>query len=251
MLAGNEPARAAEPGLDFIGYEQHIVLAAKLRRRAYVAFRRHDNAALTLDRFHDESGSLRCNRSLERRDIAVFDQPETRRKRPEPGFVLRFVRHRDDRDRTAVKVARAGNDLGLVVRDAFDGISPFSSCLYGCFYRLRTGVHRQRHVEPREFAGALEKRSEPVGVECPRDDIEFSDLLPDQADEPGMRVPMANRRVGAHHVEVFLAGIVPKVDAFATRQHHGQRVIIVCAVTRFEFDTFVHGTPRMLPAEAA
>ena len=49
---GEQLPRAPQAGLDLVGYQQHIVLAADRRSLPQVALRRHDDPRLALDRLH-------------------------------------------------------------------------------------------------------------------------------------------------------------------------------------------------------
>ena len=73
-----------------------------------------------------------------------------------------------------------------------------------------------------------------------RDDIEPGDLLLDQPDQARVRMPVADRGVGAHHVKVLFAVLVPDEHAFATCQNDGQRMVIVCTILCFELHAVAH-----------
>ena len=46
--------------------------------------------------------------------------------------------------------------------------------------------------------------------------------------------------IGAHHVEVLLAVLVPDIDTAAALQNDGQWMIVVSAILRFEVHTRTH-----------
>ncbi len=155
----------AEAGLYLIGNQQDVMLAAQLGCSSEITLRRNDDTALSLDRLHQESRRIVVDRRFERRNIAIVDEPESGRERAEPLLILGLIGHRDDRDRAAVEVVLAGDDLGLVLRDALDRVGPLAGGLDRGLDRLGTGVHRQRHVLAGQRAGALEKRPELVRIE--------------------------------------------------------------------------------------
>ena len=69
-LAGEPVAGAAEPGLDLVGDEDDAVLAAPVGHPGQEARRRHDEAALALDRLDDHRGAVRPRRPA----CAPFDE---------------------------------------------------------------------------------------------------------------------------------------------------------------------------------
>ena len=140
-----------------------------------------------------------------------------------------------------MKISRAGDNLGLVVLDAFDCVRPFACCLYGRFDGLCSGVHRQGHILARQLARSFKEHAEFVRIKCSRDDIEAPNLVFDEIDEALVTMAVTHGRVRAHHVEVFLAGIIPDKDAVAAGQNNRQRMIILRTITCFKFDVLIHG----------
>jgi len=65
-------------------------------------------------------------------------------------------------------------------------------------------------------------------------------------------VAVADGRVGAHHVQITMALIIPYVCALAPDQDDGQRMVVVGAVTVFQFNCGVgHGILRLRALPAA
>ena len=62
MIAGQDPAGAAEAGLHFVGDHEHVVTSADLAHGAQVADGGHDDAGLALDRLDDEGGDVEAHR---------------------------------------------------------------------------------------------------------------------------------------------------------------------------------------------
>ena len=145
------------------------------------------------------------------------------------------------------KLPEAGDDLRLVRGHALDRVGPLPRRLDGGLDSFGAGIHRQRHVLAGELAGAGQERAELVRVERARNDAECRHLLLDEAHEPWMRMAVAHRRIGAHHVEVALAILVPDIGAFAPRQDDGQRMVIVRAIARLEVDAGAHQCPHSRP----
>ena len=87
VLAGERGPGAAEAGLDLVGDHQHVVRGAQLAHPRQVAGGRHDHARLALDRLDEERDDVRVGgQGLgERVGVAVLDDEEAGRERPEPG----------------------------------------------------------------------------------------------------------------------------------------------------------------------
>ena len=84
VVAREQLAGAAEAGLHLVGDEQHVALAADPRARGEIAGRRHDDAALALDRLDEERGGVRRDRALERRRVAERHQLKPGGNGPKP-----------------------------------------------------------------------------------------------------------------------------------------------------------------------
>jgi len=67
--------------------------------------------------------------------------------------------------RSAMEVFRDAQHYGLVLWDPFDLVAPFPRNLYGCFHRLRSGVHGQDHVKPKVLGHELGEFGEDIVVE--------------------------------------------------------------------------------------
>src|SRR5262249_60031858 len=83
---------------------------------------------------------VRSDRALERLRVAEGDAPEPRRERPETVAVLRLRGHGEDRDRAAMEVALAGDDLGPILRDAFHLVAPLARRLESRLDCFQAGI---------------------------------------------------------------------------------------------------------------
>src|ERR1700693_2934368 len=134
MLDGEHLARAAEAGLDLIGYKKNAVAIAEIAQRAHELERRDVEAALALHRLNDDRGDAR------RLDLGAEDLFDTRetlldrhaailigkcrvenvgRKRTKADFVwIDFAGERQRHHRAPVKSSGERNDRGTAGRRA-------------------------------------------------------------------------------------------------------------------------------------
>ncbi len=163
VLARERAAGAAQARLDLVGDQQHPVLGAQLARTAQVAVGRHDDAGLALDRLHQEPHHVGVGeRGLERIGVAVGHGLEPRRERPEPAARVRVGGEAHDRDRAAVEVAAAGDDLRPAFGDALDVVAPAARGLQRGLDGLGPGVHRAA-PSPCRTARPTPGRTAPAG----------------------------------------------------------------------------------------
>src|SRR5438876_12315344 len=136
VLSGEEFSSTAHNRLDLVDKQQHAMLAADPRDFSEIAFGRHDDSALALDRLDQERSGVRRDRCLERRALSERNRLESWRERPEAVAVLRVRRKPNDGDRAAVEVVLANDDLGAPVGNALDAIAPFARRLERRLHRL-------------------------------------------------------------------------------------------------------------------
>ena len=103
--------------------------AAQFPRLPQEAVRRNDDPGFALDRLHQECGRIRRDRRLQRVDIAVRDDFEAGRERPEVRLVFVGGREGRDRDRPAVEIAAADDDFRLVRRHPLHAGTPSAAPL--------------------------------------------------------------------------------------------------------------------------
>src|SRR6516162_4086142 len=82
MLLREQLAGAAEPGLDLIENQHHIVRTAELAYLREIAGRWNDDTGFPLDRLDKEGDCVRRDRSLQSRGVAEGDDLEARRECP-------------------------------------------------------------------------------------------------------------------------------------------------------------------------
>src|SRR5207249_8824456 len=122
-------------------------------------------------------------------------QLESGSKWPEAVAVLRVGREADDRNRAAMEVVLAGDDLGLSLMDALDAITPLARRLEPGLNRFYTGIDGERTVEFRELGQSLQELRQLVGVHRARGDREPLRLSNQCLHDARVRVTMAHRRI--------------------------------------------------------
>ncbi len=236
MLAGEKLAGAPHASLDLVADHQHAVLPADAGALGQIAGRRHDHPCLALHRLDQERRRIGRDRRFERAGIAERDRLESGRERSEAVAVLRFRRESDDRDRAAVKVAGAHDHLGLSVGNALDLVSPLAHRFQRRLDGFGAAVRRQRARKTGHFGQPLQKKRQLVVVEGARGHRQLLRLRDQRRDDAGMRMPVTDGRIRAHHVEKTPAVDVPQPSALAVRHHHRQRVVVACAEGLFDVD---------------
>src|SRR4029077_9922296 len=96
MLLREQLSGAAEPGLDFVEDQHHVVRGAELAYLREIAGRRDDDAGPPLDRLDEEGDCVRRDRLLQRLGVAERNDPEARRERPEMLTCRRVGAEADD-----------------------------------------------------------------------------------------------------------------------------------------------------------
>src|SRR5437764_12491727 len=111
MLVPEPLPGAAAAGPDFIEDEGEAVAVAELAHLLRVLGRVEVDAALALDRLHQDAGGFVVDGGLKRLDIAGGDVDEPRHFRSEAGAVGRVAGGGNHRQRAAVEAARERQDL--------------------------------------------------------------------------------------------------------------------------------------------
>ena len=241
VLAGQQSARPSQPCLYLVADHQNAMAGTDLGTCGQITGRRHLDTTLALDRLHDECRCVVSDCGLQCVGIAVCDGAEPRWKWAEVALIPGFGRHRNGPERPAVEVAFARDDLGPPGRYTLDLVRPFPGGLQRCFHGLGAGVHGQGPIHARQFAGTLQEWSQPIREKGSGYHAEPSSLPVQCLHQARMRMTMADRGVGAHHVQITLAIDVPDIAALRPGQHDRQRLIVVRAVTRFQVDESAHG----------
>ena len=73
-------------------------------------------------------------------------------------------------------------------------------------------------------------------MERPRSQGEFARLFAHRTHDFVMAVPLIHCGIGGEEVEILLPVGIPYENALAALQHHGQRMVVVGAVTALPFD---------------
>ena len=105
MLVSKQLARAAEPGLDLIADEEHVVFAADRGDLGEIACRRNDDTGLALDGLDQKGGGVGRNGSPQRFGVSEWNAAKSGCKRSKPVTVLRLGGKTDHTDGAAMEVA--------------------------------------------------------------------------------------------------------------------------------------------------
>ena len=240
MLAGEQTAGAAKPGLDLVADQKHVAGTTNPPGLRQVAGRRHNDPAFTLDRLDQECCCAGGDSGLERGDVAKRHKLESWRERTKARAVLRHGREAHNGDGAAVEIAFRRNDLGAFGRHALELIGPFARRLERSLDRLGAPIRRQCGVHPGKCACTRQKRPEPIGEIGARHSIQLSRLPRHRFDQSWMAMSETNSRVGAHHVDIATTIFVPDMDTLAAHKSDGQRLVIRRAITGFEAIQFAH-----------
>ena len=227
------------PGLDLVGDHQHVGLVAQRAHLAEEALRRHDHAALALDRLEQHGDRRLVDRGADRGDVAVRHHPEARRVRRVAGRRVGVVAEADDRGRAAVEVALHHDDRGLRLGDALDVVAPAAADLDRGLDGLGAGVHRQDQVLAGELGEGLRERAELVVEERPAGQRQLVDLLVHAGQQARVAVAEVQGGVPGQAVEVTLPVDVGDPRALAGREHHRQRMVVVRGVGLGELDVLL------------
>ena len=106
MALGQEFARAAEPGLDFVEHQRDDVVGAQAPHLGEVARGRDHHPGLALDGLDQERHRMRRYGGFERRGIAERHHAKPRREGAEIPVCLGIGAEPHDSDGTAVEVFR-------------------------------------------------------------------------------------------------------------------------------------------------
>mmetsp|Transcript_13472 Transcript_13472/g.39218 ORF Transcript_13472/g.39218 Transcript_13472/m.39218 type:complete len:287 (-) Transcript_13472:123-983(-) len=228
VIAAKALAGAAQPCLDLVGDQEHIVPLAYFLDLAHVAIIWHNHACLALDGLHHEPRNCRVGGQLglERLEIVVRDQLKTWDERPKAGIGRRVRGGGNSANRPAPEVARRKHDLGLVVRDALHVIAPSPSELDSRLAGLHSRVHREDAVIAEEARHVLRVGAKDVIVESPRGQRQLPCLVLKSGEDAWMRVALVHGRIGTEKVQVLIVLHIPDTAALAHFQHHGQRTVV-------------------------
>ena len=243
MLDREHPAGARHARLDLVGDEQDVVTAADRCDALQEARRRHDEAALALDRLDDHGGhvlrrEVRIERLLEEADVQLreivplewCERPvrvwigkvrDVRRRRPHKGHarVLRLARGGHRGVGPAVEGVLECDDPLPAGRDARD--------LHRVLDRLRAAV-REHALRGKcriaAWVNAIELLRQ-AHIRLIRDDLRRHvrvalELLAHRGGHVGMLVTEVERADPGDEIEVTLALRIPDLRPHRTRDDH-------------------------------
>ena len=128
VVAGQHSTGAAESGLHFVGYHQHVVLVADAANFFQVAFARHLHAGLALNRFEHESADVGMGEGLFKgRYVVVRYHVKPRHVGSESVLTGGVGGGADGGQGTAPEVALDKHDSGLLVGNVLVQIAPATS----------------------------------------------------------------------------------------------------------------------------
>jgi hypothetical protein len=139
------------------------------------------------------------------------------------GFVRREAH---DGGGAPVEVVVGHDDLGAVPGDVLGPVAPAPGRLDGGLHRLRPRIHGQGHVEAGDLHQALQEGSEKLRVVGPAGDREPGGLLHHGVEDARMAMAQADRRIGAHHVEVAPSLGIRRPDPFGLREDDRQGIVV-------------------------
>ena len=117
MHVGEEFAGASQAGLNFVGHQQHAILAADFRRFAEKSLGRKYDSGLALNRLDQKGASVRGDGFAQGASVAEGNDFEPRSERAKAVAILFVAGEAHDGDGAAMKIVGADNDLGFVLRE--------------------------------------------------------------------------------------------------------------------------------------
>ena len=242
MVAGEHLAGTGDTRLHLVGDEEHVVRVAEVVAFLDIAIVRHIDAGLALDGFHDHGADLVAflvEDFLQRFRVVVRDFDEARGERTVVVVAVRIVRHGDDGDGAAVEIAVTHNDQGLVLRNAFDHVTPAAGQFQGGLHRFGAGVHRQQLVVAEELGGEFLVRAEAVVIEGAGGQAQILGLVGEGLDDLRVAVTLVHGRISREKIEIAFAVDIPYEGTFAFGEDNGQWMIVMRTVAIFLIDVLL------------
>ena len=154
VFFGEQLTGAAKAGLDLIKNQRNAVLGAERAHFREITLRRDHHAGFALDRLDQEGHGVFIDSRAEGFDIAERNGLEAGRERAKAGAGVRIGREADNAHGAAMEIVGANDDLGLVLCNALDLVTPFADCLDGGFDGFGTRIHRQDLVATGQAASS-------------------------------------------------------------------------------------------------
>ena len=162
LLIGKQRSGSSHAGLDFVKYQQDIVLATQFAQAFEVGSISNVDTTLPLDRFQHDRRGLAAQRLLQFRQIVQGDIPEAGNQRLEPFLHFLLSGSGQGRHRPAVKRVQHGNDLVPVRAVLLMGVS--SSQLDRRFVSLCPAVAKEDFLGERMVHQSLGELHLGLGV---------------------------------------------------------------------------------------
>ena len=218
MLPGEEPAGAADTGLDLIQHEQQVVLVADRSQRGQVALVGDVDAAFALQRLDEDGSRLGTNGGAHRLDVVERHVAEAV-ERSERLSISRIAGGIDGGQGATVEGLIHDDDVGRAVAPR---LAPLAADLDRAFGSLCAAVAE----EDPGHAGLLENQVGEVElgdrIEVVGDVEQGLGLGLDCIDDARMAVAEVVGGDPGDEVEVLVALVVPDFGSFATHERDGQ-----------------------------
>ncbi|MNP24634.1 hypothetical protein D3C76_1174070 [compost metagenome] len=150
-VGGKTATGSSKSGLDLIRYSQHLLALTQSKSFSQISSRRDNDSSFALYRLYKKSSRIWRNGLLQRFNISIGNNPESRCERSKIFFVLRRRRKGRNRQSSSMKVTRAYDNLGLIFRYTFATISPSTHRLHRSLHRFRSCIHGENLRFPREL----------------------------------------------------------------------------------------------------
>ena len=239
VLLGEQLAGAAEPGLNLVEDQHHVMRGAEFADPREIARWWNDDAGLALDRLDEEGDGVRRDRLLQRPGVAEGDDFEARRERSEMVTGDRIGAETDDPERASMKIVGADDDLGLPIRHTLHLVAPFAHRLDRALHRFGAAVHRQHLVGAGQLRDLFVEGGELVVVEGAGSQRQSARLLHHGGEDFWMAVTLVDSRIGGEAIEITVALGIPHPNALAARQNDADRLVVIGAKARFPRDEII------------
>jgi hypothetical protein len=135
---------------------------------------------------------------------------------------------------------------GLVLGDALDLVSPFSSNLHCRLGRLGTGTRGENSIVAKKPGHELSKLRIHIVVERAGGERQSARLLDEGSDELWVTVAMVESRRGRVEVEILTTFRIPDIGPLGAGKYDGERLIVLGGEVLFSCERSVgaHGARR-------
>ena len=201
VLVGPQAAGPTHAGLDLVEDQQRARGITELAQPRQVVLVGHVDAALALDRLHQDGGGAIVDRPFHRAQVVVGDVLEPRHERLEAVLVLGLAGGGDGGERPAVERVVGGDDLVPIGGQPLLGV--LAGELERGLVRLGPGVREEHAVGERVLAQQLGQVDLGGRVIEVRHVQQRGRRLPDGAGHPWVAVAERGHRDAAPEVQVL------------------------------------------------